>query len=590
MLHWADWTVIALYLVAILGIALFFFLRTYFKKQDNSSNFFTGGGKNPVIIVALSMWATITSSIFFVNAAGQVAGNAWLWSGANIALIGITPIIAIFVIPFYRRIKETTAYAFLEKRFNYSIRAVNSISFILFQIFRVAVVLFVPVTVLTLVVDIDPYVLLVLVGVVVVITTVIGGFKAVIWSDALQGLVLLVGILAIIITGIYITPWGKGLGDQAFKYHQLLTRDSWKIGLGQTGISFIFVYSIINSLYAFMGSQDVTQRYKGTKSLAQVRKTLYITSIMGIITLLLFFGAGSILWTYYANTVPDFAKGNIANFDKLVIKAATETVGDKPILVTEATFMPYFMSKQLPVGLVGLLFAAIFAASQSTVSSGLSALANSISVDFIQKFWPKMKDKKLTWISKGIVLLFGTLSIGAGAVLIYTKETSLFNYFTGVVGLLNAPTVAVFLLGIFSIKTNWKGVLIGMVIAICIGAPLWVMSQKFIPKDIAIKFHGGWLTMLTFSVTLVLSYVFSLVFSSEEMDPKTGKLSTKAMESRINRTMWTRTPELIQLSKIDENIDKVEKWTKKGLISQNQLDRLRKKYDELDEIVKSQSN
>ncbi|SYV91778.1 Predicted symporter, partial [Mesomycoplasma hyorhinis] len=100
----------------------------------------------------------------------------------------------------------------------------------------------------------------------------------------------------------------------------------------------------------------------------------------------------------------------------------------------------------MPIGITGLILSAIFASTQSTVSSGLSALANSIVVDFIAKFKPNTPDRTLALISKLLVFIFGTLGILFGNVLISTKQDDLFNYFTGFIGLLNAPTIAVFLL------------------------------------------------------------------------------------------------------------------------------------------------
>lgn len=166
--------------------------------------------------------------------------------------------------------KESTAYSYLENRFNYFLRALNSFSFIFFQIFRTAVVLYVPVLAISVVVEVDPYLLLAIIGLVTIATSAFGGFKAVVWSDAVQGAVLLFGILLVLIFALaninYRSP--------TFQYHSVLNTSSWKFSLGSASISLFFVYNIINALYAYMGSQDVTQRYKGTKTVAQIRQTL----------------------------------------------------------------------------------------------------------------------------------------------------------------------------------------------------------------------------------------------------------------------------------------------------------------------------
>lgn len=576
-----DWIIVAFYLALILGLGVFVYLFQMRKKQHkSSSHFFTGGGNNPVIVVGLSMWATITSSLFFVNITGQVITGAWMWVGPNIALIGITPFIAMYIIPFYRRLKESTAYAFLQKRFHYSLRALNSLSFIMFQIFRTSVVLFVPIVVLTAVVDVNPYLLIAIVGAVVILMTAFGGFKAVIWADAIQGLVLLFGIVCVLIFALAKTDFGSS----TFKFQEILTRDSWKVSLAGGGITFLFIYNIINSMYAYMGSQDVTQRYKGTKNIYQIRKTLYISSLLGIISVLLFFGAGSAMYSYYTSVgasagIEYDAKGVAHNINTgtAILKAANSGG-------TQNVFLISFVSQVMGVGFVGVILASIFAASQSTISSGLSALSNSIIVDFIEPFTKKngkkgISDAALTWISRIIVMLFGSLAILFGMVLIYVKQDDLLNYFTGFVGLLNAPTVAVFVLGIFSKRANWLGVLIGMTVGFAIGIPLWLLTQKFVGQ--IITFHGIWLTFTTFFSTLIIGYILSLLTNNKGYATSDAQL--------VNRTMLTRTKEFKQLTRLESQLGYIQKLVHKKKLGQQYLQSVEEKIASLEKVVVQQS-
>lgn len=532
-LHPLDWAIIAIYLIAILGIGLLFWWLQKRKKHANSTkHFFTGGGKNPVWVVGISIFATITSSLFYLNTPGTVMGSRWAWIGSNIAIVAMIPVVIKWVIPFYRRMKESTAYSFLENRFHYSLRAVNSLSFIIFQVFRVAVVLYVPTLALSVIIDISPILILIIVGIVTVVITTIGGFKAVVWSDAIQGIVLLGGIVLVIIIGLARTNWGS----DTLKYHQILDESSFKPTLVFPGIIMLAVYNTINSLYSFMGSQDVTQRYKGTKSVRQVRQTLWIMFWASIATMLLFFGAGSILYTYFSSQgyyVDNTVGSGINNI--------VGTEGSGP------AFFSFFIAGSLPIGIVGLILSAIFAATQSTVSSGLSALSNSIVVDFIARFKPNLPDKTLSLISKALVLFFGVLGILFGIVLIATKQDDLFNYFTGFIGLLNAPTIAIFLLGIFTTRTNWKGALLGFTVATVVGICIWLPTQKFIsPNGAVFSFSGAWLTLITFSVALGLGYLGSLILPAEQND-------------LTNRTYWTRSKEFIDLMNLEEELDKAEK-------------------------------
>ncbi|VEU59286.1 sodium:solute symporter family transporter [Mesomycoplasma neurolyticum] len=568
-LHWIDWSILVIYLILIVGLGIFVWWIQKKKKETNSTkSIFTGGGKNPIIVVGLSIWATITSSLFFVNTAGEAATTNWMWTGANISLICITPFIAMFVIPFYRRIKETTAYAYLQKRFNYAVRAISSLSFIIFMIFRSAIVLFVPIVAITTIVDVDPYVMVVIVGLVVAVLTAFGGFKAVIWADATQGVILLFGIASVLISALVLTNYSS----DTLQYQDILTRDSWKVNLAQGGISLLFIYNIINSMYGFMASQDVTQRYKGTRNISQIRKTLYISSALGIVTVLLFFGAGSALATYYSSQPETGVKMLLEG------KTAVQALG-----LQKSGFMITFVNSVLGVGFTGVILASIFAASQSTISSGLSALSNSIVIDFVVVFNKKISEKKLALISKLLVLIFGGFAIAFSCLLIATKQNDLFNYFTGIIGLLNAPTVAVFVLGLYSKRTNSIGVLIAMLVAMIISTPLWVLSQKFIPESHKITFSGIWLTTLSFFTTLVVGFIVS------KLTNKYCKKYQINEKNLVNRTMLTRTAEFKQLTKLESEIGKFESWVKKGLITKEEFQKVTNKIEELEKIVDLQT-
>ncbi|MXR06662.1 transporter [Mycoplasma hyorhinis] len=285
---------------------------------------------------------------------------------------------------------------------------------------------------------------------------------------------------------------------------------------------------------------------------------------VSIATAILFFSTGSVLYTYFLSQgyYVDNSK-NLASGINNVVSPAGNGSG----------FLSYFIAGLLPIGITSLILSAIFASTQSTVSSGLSALANSIVVDFIAKFKPNTPDRTLALISKLLVFIFGTLGILFGNVLISTKQDDLFNYFTGFIGLLNAPTIAVFLLWIFTTKTNWKGALVGFVFATLVGICIWLLTQKFItPNGAVFSFSAAWLTMITFSTTLILGYSVSLLLPTKQND-------------LTNRAYWTRSKEFIELMKLEEELDIEEKRKNEKAILELQV-----QVNHLTKVVDSQGH
>ncbi|WP_025755673.1 sodium:solute symporter family transporter [Mycoplasmopsis cricetuli] len=568
-LHTLDYVVIALYLFVVLAMGFLFWAKDKYGKKkitkDKAKHFFTGGGRNSTFVVGMSLFATISSSLFFLNNPGQVVISRWMWMGAQFAILAIIPLVSIYIVPFYRRMKESTAYSYLENRFHYSLRALSSISFIIFQIFRVAVVLYVPTLGLSLIIDINPIVILIFIGLTITITSAFGGFKAVIWTDTMQGIVMLFGTVLILILAIFSIDWGSS----TFVSHQIFDKASVKPDLINAGFFLIFVYNLINAAYAYMGSQDVTQRYKGTNSLKQIKKTLWTAFGISLFSAFLFFGVASLIYMFFSSK-GYYLDGAANSIQAIAGKGAKG-----------AQYFSYFIASSLPIGIVGLLIASVFAAGQSTVSSGLSSLSNSIIVDFVIRF-KKLNDKTTTILSKAFVGIFGILGTAFGIVLIVTNQDGLFNYFAGIIAVLNAPTIAIFLLGIFTKRTNWIGALTGFTLASILGVFLWIFSQKFIPDDLRIKIHSAITTMINFGVAIVFGYVVSIIVDKFKISYVKHNLT--------NKTFWTRTEEFKKINDIESEYEEVlAKSTKKGFKQWDLLERLEKEKNDLEKIVDSQT-
>ena len=134
----------------------------------------------------------------------------WSYIAGNIAIVAIIPLLIYFYVPFFKKLKVTSAYEYLEARFGPSIRVIGSLLFVVYHLGRVAIVIYLPTLAITSVSDMNPYIVASLVGLLCILYTFLGGFEGVVWSDFIQGVILLGGALVIIILGVMNIKGGFG--------------------------------------------------------------------------------------------------------------------------------------------------------------------------------------------------------------------------------------------------------------------------------------------------------------------------------------------------------------------------------------------
>ncbi|MCC6489555.1 MAG: sodium:solute symporter, partial [Candidatus Hydrogenedentes bacterium] len=185
-----DYTVMGAYFALLLAMGFYFSKRT-----STSADFFLGGKRVPWWAAGISIFGTLLSAITFLAVPATAFRSDWVYFIGNVVSIIVAPIIVYAYLPFFRRLDVTTAYEYLEKRFNYGVRLFGSVAFLLFQLGRVGIVLYLPALMLSTATGLDVRVSILLMGVITTAYTVMGGIEAVIWTDVLQVIVLLGGAL-----------------------------------------------------------------------------------------------------------------------------------------------------------------------------------------------------------------------------------------------------------------------------------------------------------------------------------------------------------------------------------------------------------
>nr|WP_318024811.1 hypothetical protein [Mycoplasmopsis agassizii] len=503
------------------------------------------------------------SSLTYLAVPGNSFTYGWMFAFAQLTILLFMPILIKYIVPFFRRLKQNTAYAYIGVRFHKSIRYITSIAFIIFHIFRMAIVLYIPITALTLFIDLNVYAIIFIVGALVVVSTLIGGMKAVLWADAIQGVVLLGGIVIVMIFGLAKTDWASS----SLAYHPVFSLSSIQITLVSGGILFIFISNYVNTIYQYVGSQDVVQRYRSNKDIRKTNKAIWVNLIMGAITILLFYGVGSVLYSYYSSL----------GLTTLTVKAATG-IND----AATNQLLPFFIVTVLPAGLSGLLISAVFAAAQSTISSSLSALTNTIVVDFIQTLAPSFKtanlsekqDKKLKQISLILVAVFGVIAVALAMVFARTGQGDFIRYFLSIVALLGGPTAAIFILGIFTKRTDWISALTGLILGFAVGIAFWIPTQNFIPVEKRLQLASEIWGFIPFTVSLISGYVIARIL---------GLLKIRVNgKSNVNLTIWTTTSEFKKLIVLESQFSKLNTKLEKKYNKENQVWKFWQKKDKFE--------
>lgn len=481
-----NWIVIAVYLLGMVGIGYWFMKR---KAAATTEAYFRGGQKIPYWVAGLSIFATVLSSITFMSIPARAYQTDITWYIGQLAMLLIVPIVAFCYLPFFRKLDLTSAYLYLERRFNLAVRLFGSLSFIILHIGRVAIVLYLPAVALAAVSNIDVDLAIILIGVLCVIYTVMGGIEAVVWTDAVQAIVLMGGAVLCLLLVLFNVEGGVGgvmeVAQTDAKLLQNLTME-FNMKDGTTTVYVLLVAFFFNSFLQYTSGQDVIQRYVTTKDVGSARKSLWLTMWMSVFGSIIFFLLGTALYAFYKSQ------------PELLDPAMTKGDG----------ILPFFIMQQLPAGVAGLIIAAVFAASQSSVSSSLNSVATAWTKDFDARLIrPNASDAHYLFSAKMVVVVTGVLGIGVATIMAHSNIENAFKTFLGIVGLSSGSLGGLFALGVFTKKANGTGALIGALVGI--GA---VATVKFSGAPVT----GLLYAFIGFTSCFVVGYLASLIWGGSD--------------------------------------------------------------------------
>ncbi|RKY53152.1 MAG: hypothetical protein DRP89_06615 [Candidatus Neomarinimicrobiota bacterium] len=496
-----DMVIAVCYITSILSIGIYLF-----KKQKSTKDFFLGGRTMGWLPIGLSLMATLTSAVgYMAYPAGAIKyGIIMLWMAMAIPIS--FPVVVYVFMPFYHKLKVYTAYEYLERRFSVSVRALASAIFILWRITWMAAVIYVPSMVLNVVtngkIPLIPSVIAL--GLIATTNSSLGGIRATMWGDVVHAFIMFTSMIVAFFVIIFAVPGGipqiwhtlAGAGKASMVAHipgfssaNIFGKMKLYLFTDITIVSLIITYSI-QKMGNYCVDQAMVQRYLTGKSL-KVSRQGFLTNAFAYLFYI-------IIVTFIGVGLFAVSKHNIF-----------------PSTLKVDQIFPYFIANFMPIGIAGLMVAAIYGASMSSLDSGVNSSVTAILNDFYSRFKlrkynledetapakekaQRVRIARYSTIALGVTITFFACFVGKmGDIFVYSQK--LINMFTG-------PLFGVFTLGMFSKRATGPAVLIAGFIGFTLGS-LTVFAKFINIKPLMVGVL--WPATIAFTTTVILGYLLS---------------------------------------------------------------------------------
>lgn len=555
-MKWLDWIIVAVYLAYVIWDGV---RRS--KDSYNVEGFFLANRSLPWWAVGLSVMATQMSAITLVGTTGQAYTDGMRFIQFYYALPFAMIILCVTVVPFFHRAKVYTAYEYLENRFDAKTRTLTSFFFLMSRGLGVGVIIAAPAVILSIVFGWSEIITIFVIGLSTTIYTMFGGVRAVTWTDVKQMVLIMVGLSVCLFVIVSALPADVSLTDGlrlAGASGKLTTIDT-SFDLKEKYTIWSGLFAALFLFLSYFGcDQSQVQRFLTAKSVDQGRTSLLVSAFFKIPIQFLILLIGVLVFVFYQFQEPPMifnsveartaASRNAAGYEDLEkrygaahqarAKAAVEYVGtgkaggesgekeakaayleankeftairkeaSEFVKKTNANdsfndvnyVFPMFIIRNMPIGIIGLLIAAIFAAAMSSISSELNALATASTIDFYKRHFKKDgTDRDYVMFGRFATFVWG---IFACIVAIYaTNLGSLIEVVNKFGSYFYGSLLGVFILAIVIKRARARGAFFGLLIGM---ASVGIASNY---TDIEFL----WFNVVGAVVTVAAGYLISL--------------------------------------------------------------------------------
>ena len=451
---------------------------SFFKKKGTSEEFTSAGRSLPGWVVGMSIFATYVSSISYLGYPGKAFSGDWNAFVFSLSIPIASYFAARYFVPFYRSQDSISAYSFLENRFGPWARIYASSCYLLTQIARTGSILYLLALPMNVLLGWHIQTIIIVTSVAIVLYSMLGGMKAVIWTEAIQGIILIGGALVCMFILLFDMPGGPA---QTFS----IAMEDGKFSLGSFGSSLsestfwvCLIYGVFTNLQNYGIDQSYVQRYHTAKSEKEAKFSALFGGYLFIPVSAVFFMIGTGLYAFY----------------KVHPGVLPDGVGADYVF-------PFFIVNELPVGLTGLLIASIFAAGMSTIATSVTSSSTIILTDYYQHFRKHAGNRE-----RMLVLKLSSVGVGVAGILVafaFMSVQSALDAWWALASIFSGGMLGVFLLGYISRKARKFDAVLGVVCGVILVC--WIVISPFVHANLAIVFG----TLLIFLVGFLSANLFN---------------------------------------------------------------------------------
>lgn len=465
------------------GVALFG-CSFYFKSRKSSAAFTKAEGSLPSWVVGMSIFATFVSSISFLGLPGDAFKGNWSPFVFSLSIPIASILAAKIFIPLYRGVNSVSAYHYLEEKFGYWARCYASICYLLTQVCRIGSILLLLALPINKMFGWDVQTIIIVTGVVTMVYTLLGGIAAVVWTDAIQGIILIVGAVVCAVILTFGMPEGPAQLFEIAAEHGKFSLGSFGASLSESTFWVLLLYGLFTNMNNYGIDQNYVQRYMTTSSTKEAVKSTMFGSLLYVPVSLIFVYIGTALFSYY-NAQPELLPAG--------------TPADQ--------VFPHFIVHGLPTGITGLVIAAIFSAGMSTVATSINSSATIVLTDFVKHFSKKERtDKKDMKTLYATSLVVGVVGIIIG-ILMMQVDGVLDAWWT-LASIFSGGVLGLFLLTLISRKphraASITAAVAGMLVVIWIALMQVMSPEPAINGKLAIVFGTTVIMLVGFLLTMLL--------------------------------------------------------------------------------------
>lgn len=450
----ADIVVLVIYLLGVVGLGVWFF-----RKSRNPEGYMAASRSMPGWVVGLSIFGTYVSSISFLALPGKAFSSDWNALAFSFSLPLAAWVATNWFVPYYRKGDSVSAYQHLEKRFGVWARTYAATCYLLTQVARMGSVMYLLALPLHQLLGWNVPALIIVTGGLTTLYTLLGGIEGVIWTDALQSIVLAVGAVACAIILPLSMPDGASQMLEIATSHHKFSLGSMGISLSQPTFWIVLIYGMFINLQNFGIDQSYVQRYIAAKSDRDARKSVWIGALVYVPISIIFLWIGTALFAYY-NAQPDLLSESLQ-------AQIADGKGDG--------VFPYFIVDGLPTGISGLLVAAIFAAAMSTLSTSLNGAATLTLTDYYRRFIrPEAGERESMTVLYISTIAWGV--IGTTTAIAMIEVQSILDAWWQLAGVFSGGMLGLFLLGMISRKAGNGAAVVGVMLGVMV--ILWMTLSR----------------------------------------------------------------------------------------------------------------